>query len=89
MPVETSQDAHTTSKEGDAAATRIGSAGGKELVVDGAVNDVADQVIAGQPFSVIDSSGGRVYVFQAHVAYIEEGVARQHPYQRRGMLRGN
>ena len=62
---------------------------GKELVVDGAVNDVADQVIAGQPFSVIDSSGGRVYVFQAHVAYIEEGVAREHPYQRRGMLRGN
>ena len=70
-------------------ATRIGFAGGKELVVDGAVNDVADQVIAGNPFSVIDSSGGRVYVFQAQVAYIEEGVAPERPYQRRGMLRGN
>ena len=52
-------------------ATRIGFAG-TQLVVDGAANDVADQVIAGDPFSVIDSSGGRVYIFQAHVAYIEE-----------------
>ena len=63
-------------------ATRIGFGGGKELVVDAAVNDVADQVIAGDPFSVIDSSGGRVDVFQAHAAYIEEEVARQRPYER-------
>lgn len=71
-------------------ATRIGFAGGRELVVDGAVKDVADQVIAGDPFSVIHSGGGRVYVFQAHVAYIEENVAREGSYRRRvGMLRGN
>ena len=52
---------------------RIGISTGKEWVVEGTADEVVSKMIGDDPFAAVDDSDGRrVYIFRAHVAYVEE-----------------
>jgi hypothetical protein len=65
-------------------AARIGLSTGKEFVVDGTVDEVASNMIGGDPFANVESNGRRVYIFRAHVAYVEDQPGSV--YEERGAL---
>jgi hypothetical protein len=50
------------------------------------VDDVATQMIGPDPFVMIESEGQRVYVFRAHVAYVEDEMPRRSVYEDRGVM---
>jgi hypothetical protein len=53
-------------------AARIGLSTGKEWVVEGSVTAVAHSIRDGDPYTKVESEGRHLYIFRAHVAYVEE-----------------
>lgn len=52
---------------------RIGLSTGKEWVVEESVDETASTMMGPDPFTMIEAQDGmRVYVFRAHVAYVED-----------------
>jgi hypothetical protein len=64
-------------------AARIGLSTGKELVVEGSAVAVARSIRDGDPYTHVESQGKRLYLFRAHVAYVEEQQASV--YEQRGV----
>jgi len=60
---------------------RVGLATGKEYLLDGSIDEVFKSLMAG-PHTLltvrIEGEERRVYVFQAHVAYVEEEKSSMH-----------
>ena len=56
-------------------AARIGLSTGKEWIVEGTVDEVASSMVGTDPFTVVEAQGRRVYIFPAHVAYVEDQPA--------------
>lgn len=63
---------------------RIGLATGKEWVVEGNVDETASSMMGPDPFTIVEPQGRRVYIFRAHVAYVED-VPRS-VYEQRPMV---
>jgi hypothetical protein len=64
-------------------AARIGLSTGKELVVEGSAVAVARSIKDGDPYTQVRSEGRGLYIFRAHVAYVEEQPASV--YEQRGV----
>jgi hypothetical protein len=64
-------------------AARIGLSTGKELVVEGSAVAVARSIKDGDPYTQVQSEGRGLYIFRAHVAYVEEQPASV--YEQRGV----
>jgi hypothetical protein len=67
-------------------AAHIGLATGKDFIVEGTVDEVADKMIGADPRVMFESKGRRVYIFRAHVAYVEE--QKPSVYERREAASG-
>jgi hypothetical protein len=69
-------------------AARVGLVTGKEYVVDGSVDEVFGSLTGKDPHTVltVDDGGAekRVYVFRAHVAYVEDETPSV--YEDRGII---
>ena len=59
-------------------AARIGLATGREWVVEGGVTAVAHSIRDGDPYTEVESQGRHLYIFRAHVAYVEEQPTSVH-----------
>jgi hypothetical protein len=59
-------------------AARIGLATGREWVVEGSVTAVAHSIRDGDPYTKVESQGRHLYIFRAHVAYVEEQPTSVH-----------
>ena len=63
-------------------ATRIGLSSGKEFLVDSDVGDVASKIVGTDPYLVFGADGSRVYIYRAHVAYVEDaGASKETRYE--------
>jgi hypothetical protein len=59
-------------------AARIGLSTGREWVVEGSVTAVARSIRDGDPYTKVESQGRHLYIFRAHVAYVEEQPTSVH-----------
>ena len=59
-------------------AARIGLSTGKELVVEGSAVAVARSIKDGDPYTHVQSEGRGLYIFRAHVAYVEDQPTSVH-----------
>jgi hypothetical protein len=69
-------------------AARIGLATGREWVVEGSVTAVAHSIRDGDPYTKVESQGRHLYIFRAHVAYVEEQPTSVHEQRRVQSIEG-